>query len=129
MNDIVLITPPDVLYNDTYSLLIITPSISVKNSLHDILKNTQMPVNVYLYSESDQDIAWLCNMIKIADITIFDLDNAIDTVKEFSSYIIAQSKTFYLTQNQNLHYNLISKNRIYDFAWLENILSNRGKNE
>lgn len=129
MNDIVLITPPDVLYNDTYSLLIITPSISVKNSLHDILKNTQMPVNVYLYSEVDQDIAWLCNMIKIADITIFDLDNAIDTVKEFSSYIIAQSKTFYLTQNQNLHYNLISKNRIYDFAWLENILSNRGKNE
>jgi hypothetical protein len=129
MNDIVLITPPDVLYNDTYSILIITPSIAIKNSLHEILKNTVMPINVYLFSDGDSDIAWLCNVLKMSNITIFDLDNANSIVKEFSSYIIAQPKTFYLTVNQNLPYNLISKNRVYDFAWLENILFNRGKNE
>jgi hypothetical protein len=50
-------------------------------------------------------------------------------VKVFSSHVIAQGNTFYLTNDNATPYNLISKNRIYDFVWLENLLIDRGKNE
>lgn len=131
MNDIALITPPDFLYNDSYNILLVCPSKDIKQKLNDILLNTSIPLNLMVYETPEDDLHmmdWLLNAIKISDTVIVDLDNCDIMVKKFASHIIAQSKTFYLTNDGETPYSLISKGRIYDFTWLEQIL-NRGKNE
>lgn len=130
MNDITIITPPDILYNDTRSILLITPSANTKKIIQDILKQSVEAVNVYLYEpDLETNIEWLLSLVKIVDITIFELDNCDINTRVFASHFIAQSNTFYLTNDGITPYNLISKNRIYDFTWLENLLTNRGYNE
>lgn len=130
MNDIVIITPPDVLNNDVFSLCIVHPSDPLKTKLHEILTETTIPVNVFLYElDVDPDMEWLLNVVKKSDLTIIDIDNCDLLTRHFASHIIAQPRTFYLTNDNFTPYNIISKNRIYDLSWLENILIDRGNNE
>jgi hypothetical protein len=130
MNEIALITPPDFLYNDSYNILLICPSGSSKEMLNNILLQTKIPLNVMVY-ETPEDgihsIEWLLNAVKLSDCVFLDLDNCDAIVRQFSSHIIAQNKTFYLTSDVTTPYNLLSKSRVYDFAWLETLL-NRGTN-
>jgi hypothetical protein len=131
MNDIALITPPDFLYNDSFSILLICPSKASKEILNNVLLQTSMPLNVMVYETSVDglhQIEWLLSAVKMSDCVFLDIDNCDAVVKQFVSHIIAQTKTFYLTNDNHTPYNLISKSRVYDFAWLENFL-NRGKNE
>lgn len=131
MNDIALITPPDFLYNDSYAILLICPSTLSKDIMNGILLSTAIPLNVMVYetpSDGTEEIEWLLNAAKIADCVFLDLDNCDPVVRQFASHFIAQTKTFYLTNDNTTPYNLISKSRVYDFAWLESLI-NRGKNE
>lgn len=131
MNDIALITPPDFLYNDAMSICIICPSKDTKTLLNSVLLSTTIPINVMIYetpSDGFHNIEWLLTAVKMSDCVIIDVDHCDDIVKQFSSHIIAQPQTFYLTNNSHIPYNLISKSRVYDFAWLESFI-NRGKNE
>jgi len=131
MNDIALITPPDFLYNDSYAILLICPSSLSKDMMNNILLNTVVPLNVMVYetpTDGISNIEWLLNAAKIADSVFLDLDNCDPMVRQFASHFIAQSKTFYLTNDNITPYNLISKSRVYDFGWLETLI-NRGKNE
>ena len=130
MSNIVIITPPDVLNNDAFNLCLIHPRQEIKKTLHDILTQTTLNINVFLYELSTEfDIPWLIDVVKKSDITIMDIDNADLLTKHFASHIIAQPKTFYLTNDNYTPYNVISKNRVYELAWLENILIDRGNNE
>jgi hypothetical protein len=131
MNDITIITPPDMLYGDTRSILLINPSITTKQYIQTVLKNSNESINVYLYDSDDEaaNIEWMICLVKMVNICIIDLDNCDIKTKTFASHIIAQSNTFYLTNDSTTPYNLISKNRIYDFTWLENMLINRGTHE
>lgn len=129
MNDVTIITPPDVLLNDAYSILLIHPGLHLKEHIQTILSQVDFPVNVYLYDDSEEDLSWLLRTVKISDISIIDVDNCDIVTRHFATHIIAQPRTFYLTNDQVTPYNLISKNRIYDLSWLEQILINRGKNE
>jgi hypothetical protein len=129
MNNIVIITPPDILNNDAFSICLIHPRKELKETLHDILTRVEINVNVFLYELlADYDIEWLLNVVKSSDVVLIDVDNCDVLTKVFSSHIIAQPKTFYLTNDNYTPYNVISKNRVYDLSWLENIL-NRGTNE
>jgi hypothetical protein len=131
MNDIALITPPDFLYNDSYTILLICPSTLSKEIMNGILLSTAIPLNVMVYetpADGTEEIEWLLNAVKIADCVFLDLDNCDPIVRQFASHFIAQTKTFYLTNDNTTPYNLISKSRVYDFAWLESLI-NRGKNE
>jgi hypothetical protein len=130
MSEIALITPPDFLYNDSFSILLVCPSAGSKDILNSILLQSQMPLNIMVY-ETPKDgihlIEWLLNAVKISDCVFIDLDNCDTLVRQFASHIIAQTKTFYLTNDNTTPYNLLSKSRVYDFAWLESLLI-RGKN-
>lgn len=129
MNDVTVITPPDVLYNDTFSILLIHPSEELKIVLNSILIESPDPINVFFYDlKADYDIEWLLSQVKRCDVIILDLDNAESFTEKFAAYIIAQPNTFYLTSDNITPYNLLSKNRIYDLSWLQTIL-NRGNNE
>lgn len=81
-----------------------------------------------LYAADEPNISWLLTASKTADCIILDLDNLDTLTANFASLLIAKPTTFYLTNNNIVPYNLISKNRIYDLAWL-NLIINRGKNE
>jgi hypothetical protein len=120
MNNITVITPPDVLLNNVLSILVIEPSKTLKQEMNIKLSNIDREINLYFYL--GDDIEWLLKTIKIADITILDLDSCSPATRNFSSYIISQPTTLYLTNDNTTPYNLISKNRIYDLSWLDNIL-------
>lgn len=127
MNDITLITPPDVLNNDAYSMLIVCPSEEYKILINNILSESNMHLNLYWYESRFDSIDWIINLLKKMDVVFVDIDNSDSEVRMFLSHIIAQPNTFYLTRDNNTPYNLISKNRVYDFVWLENFV--RGTNE
>jgi hypothetical protein len=93
-----------------------------------MLKEASEPINVLVYESTANDINWLLTATKLADYTVFDIDNSDYLVREFASLIVAKPNTFYLTNNDRVPYNLISKNRVYDLAWL-NLIINRGKYE
>ena len=129
MNEVTVITPPDVLYNDVLSILVIHPRDELKTTLNNVLMNSLESVNLFFYDlKADHDIEWLLSQVKRCNVVILDLDNTEPFVYEFASYIIAQPNSFYLTSDNITPYNLISKNRIYDLSWLETVL-NRGNNE
>jgi hypothetical protein len=130
INDIVVITPPDFLHNDSLNILAVCPSNLVKMMLNDVLKESSASINLYVYETANEthDIKWLLAVAKIADCIILDVDNIDNLTGKFTSLLIAKPNTFYLTTDNTVPYNLISKNRVYDLAWL-NIIINRGKNE
>lgn len=127
MNDIVLITPPDVLNNDADSILIICPDTDSLKIINDVLTNCDRHINLYWYEGKFDNVEWIINLIKKMDIVFVDVDNCDSEVRVFLSHFIAQPNTFYLTRDNTTPYNLISKNRVYNFVWLENFV--RGTNE
>lgn len=130
MNDITVITAPDILYNNTFSILLICPNNQIKQIIHDIMLNSEVAVNIYLYEDYEEtDIEWLLNVAKIVDITILDLDNVNHDTRIFASYLLGSNKTFYLTSDNTVPYNLINKNRIYDLQWLEQVVYNKRGND
>jgi hypothetical protein len=129
MNEITIITPPDLLHNDVFRLLVIFPNEVFKKDLHDILTSMDISLNVFLYENSfEPNLEWLLALVKSSDAIVIDIDNCDALTKVFVSHIIAQPKTFYLTADNFTPYNLLSKNRIYDLSWLQNIFD-RGNNE
>jgi hypothetical protein len=127
MNDITIITPPDVLLNDTYSILLIHPGHTLKEQIQNILKDSSIPINVFLYEEIEESLTWLLQLVKTVDVCILDVDNCAPLTRAFASHIIAQPSTFYLTNDGVTPYNIISKNRVFDLNWLQHIL--RGNDE
>jgi|TARA_B100001093_G_C26745243_1_gene978553 hypothetical protein len=133
MNNITIITPPDVLLNDTLSILLICPTEHLKEMLQQSIDHLTIDLNIFLFETwfDEHEIPWLLSISQQKNIksTIIDLDNCNPAVRKFSSYFIAQPDTFYLTNDSVTPYNLISNNKVYDLQWLNNILIDRGNNE
>lgn len=130
MNDITVITSPDMLYNNAFGILLVCPSVNIRNVIHDMLVDSNIPINIFLYDEYTDDIEWLLIAAKQAEVIILDIDNINHPTQNFVSYLLGANNTFYLTSDNIIPYNLINKNRIYDLKWLENIVYNkRGKDE
>lgn len=119
MADINLITAPDRLFNNVISFLLIYPSKSVKEQFNFLLQNNIQSFNVYLYeSLSDvHEIDWLLSTHKIADYTILDVDNCPAEIRDLVSYFIANPKTYWLTNAEQMFYNKISNKRIYSLDY------------
>lgn len=129
MSDITLITPPDHIYNDNYSFLLIYPSIQIKDQFNSLLSNLDGYYNVYLYEALDDEHNpdWLLGTAKQVDCIILDIDNCPSEVKELSAYFLSNPRTFWLTQGEQIYYNKISNKRIYNLDGL--LDSNGGKFE
>lgn len=123
MNKISLITPPDKLYNDSLSILLIYPSEIIKTQLQPLLQEIDIPINIYLYE--DHDIDWLFDIVSSVDYIILDIDNSDTVVRDLVSYLIAKPKTYWLTQGDYTVYNKLSVNRIYDLDIIRTIMENK----
>jgi hypothetical protein len=121
MHKINLITPPDKLFNNNFSFLLIYPSSSVKEQFQNAIATVDYPFNVYFY-ETDplsHDPDWLLSMAKIADIVILDIDNSEPEIRNLTSYLIANPNTFWLTKDTKSFYNKLSINKVYNLDFIQ----------
>jgi hypothetical protein len=130
MDNITIITPPDVLYNKTDSILLVSPNQDLKSQLQDFLIQCPSAMNVYFCEpETGSDgIEWIVQVSKIAKCVILDLDNTTELVRSFATYLISYPNVFYLTNDNFTPYNILSTNRIYDLSWLPNFFKQEEKN-
>lgn len=121
MSSINIITPPDFLYNQALSFLLVRPSKEIRVQFENLLKKYKDPLNVYLYDpqvEEEVDYKWLLAATKIVDYTILDIDNLNPIERNLCGYFISLHNTFYLTKDEVTPYNMLSVNRIYNLDWL-----------
>ena len=120
MSQISLITPPDRLYTDHISILLIQPSNFIKEQLQNALLHIDDPLHVYLYEleKENAEPEWLLDVFKSVNYVILDIDNCKPYIRDIASYFLSKDKTFWLTKGEGKLYNIINKNRIYDLDFL-----------
>ena len=125
MTKINLITPPDILPNDSYQLLVLYPSKNLQQELQDtFLSKTDIGVNVYIYDKPNynkDDVSWLLNVFKICNTAIIDVDNTASHARDLLSYMIAKPKTYWLTNSQDSVYNNLSNNKVFTLEFMSAI--------
>lgn len=128
VNQIKIITAPDILFNDSIQILLVSPSKSLQKELQDkFLAKVDDDVNVYYYNDDDynkENIKWLLSVFKISDLTIIDLDNCSSHTRDLASYMIGKNKTYWLTNANETVYNSISENRVYTLDFMSTIGGN-----
>lgn len=116
MNKINLITPPDKLFNNDFSFLLIYPSDDIKEQFNNLIQDIDKTFNLYIYEpeQDNHDPDWLLTLAKTADVVVLDIDNCPSVIGNLSAYFIANSNTYWLTKGEQMFYNKISSNRIYN---------------
>jgi len=114
-----LITPPDKLYNYHKSFLLVYPSQDIKLQFQNLIENFEETLNVYIYEEKEEpSYNWLIDIAKISTYVILDIDNFNHKHTDIISYLLGFDNVFWLTKGENLVYNTINKNRIYNLDWM-----------
>ena len=116
MNDPVLnlITPPDKLFNNNKSFLLMNPSDIVKEQFNEMAKQLGENLNVYLFDAETPDVGWLLDIVNQVDTIILDIDNTRNEYQWLIGYLLSFDKTFYLTKAEEMSYNVINTRWIYD---------------
>lgn len=124
-----LITPPDKLYNSNISYLLVKPSTKIKLQFQNMLTEIDEDINVYVFDDAETDIDWMLGVAQIATFVIVDIDNCDPLTKLFVSVLLTQPNTHYITSDEITPYKLISRNRIYNFDWITEVLNSTGDDE
>tara|TARA_B100001287_G_scaffold260248_1_gene248177 strand:- start:325 stop:699 length:375 start_codon:yes stop_codon:yes gene_type:complete len=114
MSKINLITPPDILHNKNKSILCISFDNENRKSLQNVLAKVQENLNIYIFDNDITEIDWLLNLHKICDVCIVNLDNLPQEIRTIMSYLISFDNTYWLTKGEEIMYNKISSNRIFE---------------
>jgi len=126
VTNINLITPPDKVYSDAISVLVVFPSKDLQHQIqNEIFPNAKESINVYLYDKPQYTLAdtdWLLSVFSLSQIVIIDVDQCPPYVKDLLSFMIAKPKTYWLTNAVDSVYNHISGNRIYNISILSSAL-------
>ena len=113
------------LLDDSYQLLLVYPSTQLQTELQDtFLSSTPLGVSVYYYSKPNyvkEDAEWLINIFKMCNTAIVDVDNTAPWARDLLGYMIAKPKTYWLTNSQDIVYNSLSNNRVYNLDFLSAI--------
>lgn len=125
MSDILLITPPDKIFNQNSSCLLVYPTEAVRKEITQLLSEFRQKQNVYLYDvqeQHDHNLDWLLSVSKFADVIIIDIDNCEPVVRDLASYLVSLPNTYWLTQEDRSCYSMLSPNRIWGLDSIRNIL-------
>lgn len=118
MTKINLITSPDRIFNDTEKVLLIHPSNNLQNEFQKkVLENIEEDLDLYIFDISKptaKEIDWLLVASNMVDKIIVDVDNCDSQTRMLLGYILAKSKTYWLTNAEISVYTHINKNRIYN---------------
>ena len=108
-----LITSPDKLLNNNLSFLLVNPSVEVKEQFNNMLKDLEgKAINLYLW-ESEGEPSWLLDVAQSVDYVVIDIDNTKE-MQWVIGYLLSFDKTFYLTNQGEMQYNILNINRVYD---------------
>jgi hypothetical protein len=120
-----IITVPDMMFDQAESWLVITPGADLKNHVQDYAVSSENHLNIYVYTGLENDIKWLLTVAKTVDNILIDIDNCPEDIIQFLSYLLSFPNTYYRTVNMRSPWDLLNKNRFYDFPKL-NEDSNEG---
>ena len=112
-----LITPPDKLFNINLSYLLVYPSKIIKTQFQQILAKLDEDVNVFMLEE-ETDIEWLLSVGQTVDLVVIDIDRCDPKTKNFISFLLANPNVYYITEDNDTPWGLISRNRITDLNWI-----------
>lgn len=126
-NKILVITPPDKVFNQNQDILLVHPSDRIKDEMHDLLSKKSGGQNIYIYDPDDEnhDLDWLLTVARMASVVIVDVDNCYSTVRDLLSYIISLPHTYWLTSDNKSCYTLLNPNRIYHLDVLEHAIGGK----
>ena len=128
LNKIKLITYPDRIHDNSSDILLINMSVERLSEFQTkFLADTSVSCNVYIYDSSTYEpntFEWLLSIFRTSKLTIVDLDNINSHLTEFIAYFLSKPTTFWLTNHNKPMYNHISKNKIYDFDFLQTLGGN-----
>lgn len=118
MTKVNLITSPDRIFNDTEKVLLIHPKSDLQTEFQKkVLETIEDDLDLYIFDISKpapSEIDWLLVSTEMADHIIVDVDNCDPQTRMLLGYILAKSKTYWLTNSENSVYTHINKNRIYN---------------
>jgi hypothetical protein len=86
-------------------------------------------INVFIYDRDDVDTDWLLSIAHQVDCVIIDVDNCDHVTKHFIAFMLAHPNSYYITSNEAIPYNLISKNRIFDLDWIVEQINNQNEED
>lgn len=112
---ITIITAPDILHNQSYSILLIQPTNDIKKQIEQFLRTNDSPINIYIYEHQTTDINWLLTVLKLTNIAIIDLDAVQENLKYFISYILSFPNVWYKQSHNLPDWSLLNKNKFFDF--------------
>jgi hypothetical protein len=115
-----LITPPDKLHNFHVSFCLVYPSSDIKSQFQNLIENFEDTINVYMYEQQDDqmELDWLLDVVKYSQYVVLDIDNIPPSHRDLIPYLIGFNNVFWLTKGENIVYNSLSNNRIYNLDWL-----------
>lgn len=127
MSDVLLITPPDKIHNQNFSILLVYPRETTKKHTQDFLAESDEDFNVYIYDQlpEEHDFGWLLDVARFSDLVFIDIDNCDGETRDLTSYLVSLSHTYWLTQAENSVYNMFSAKRIYDAASIQDIIGGK----
>lgn len=129
LGKITIITPPDKIFNFNISYLLVRPSITVTQQFQTLLCQTDEDINVFIYDSDEADIDWLLSVSCQADIIIIDVDNCDVITTQFITFMLSRPNAYYITNNEVIPYELISKNRIYDLNGIIEQFNNNNEDD
>src|SRR6056300_754911 len=121
MNKINIITPPDTLHHRAYKFLLIYPDAYIQQELQNYIGGWDHPVDIYIYNEPEAH-DWLLKVFEMADTVIVNCDDCDTQIRDLMSFLISFPKTYRLTQAENIVYNKLSLNRVYNLDFLTQIV-------
>ncbi len=116
--NIKLVTSPDIVYDQSYTITIVCPSEDLKSRAHEFLSTIKANVTVYFYTGQEKDIKWLLTVSKMSDTVILDIDNCPGDVVYFISYLLTLPSTHYKCNHLLAPWSILNSNRFYDFPTL-----------
>jgi hypothetical protein len=124
MTKINIITPPDKIYNDNFKILLLFPTKNILTEIQNSILTKVDNLNIYLYDKpvyNKEDTDWMLDAFFAADFVLIDVDNTPPYFRDLLSFLIAKSKTYWLTNAVDCVYNHISNNRLQDLSILSTI--------
>lgn len=106
-----IVTPPDFISNENPNILIINPSLADKENLNQWLLDLNLSINLYVY-ENQEPVDWVIKTAAACDLIFCNIDNSGNHFKLVVGHLLSLNKTFYLTNDHSLPYNILNPNKI-----------------
>lgn len=120
MKAINVITPPDILRHRSYKILLLFPNQEIQSQLQEQIGEWDHPIDIYMYEGEALD--WNLNVFEMCDVCIINFDDCDPQTRDLMSYLISFPKTYWLTRAENIVYNKLSLNRVYNLDFIESLI-------